>query len=346
MTICPFCENPFPAVQTSYGRAELHPCAKCRNPVILKTFEGKQIAEPIAGARDIREDSPPESVGGAVLSVLHKSRYDLPLMRPVAERLKRSVPEDESELLALVANDPILAARVVHLANGEIFGGLERAVDLQEAIDRLGLGRVRGELVGLGDGPVCPAREPLVVEALEQTWKNSVFSAHCAREIAKSSAASNPDALYLAGLLHNVGKFLLLDVMESGSGEAVVAVRGSERLFTDTIKRFHPLVALHLAERWRFPIDVGIAAYAFDTPARVPDEAFEYTTQIVVLADAIARATGYGAPVESGVSLLAHPANRLLRMSDVRIGAIRIDLSDRLREIIPGFGIEAVPAVA
>ena len=120
---------------------------------------------------------------------------------------------------------------------------------------------------------------------------------------------------------------LFVSLVYKGFGHDLVALRAVQALIGSTTA-------------------MGIAACAFDTPARVPDEAFEYTTQIVVLADAIARATGYGAPVESGVSLLAHPANRLLRMSDVRIGAIRIDLSDRLREIIPGFGIEAVPAVA
>lgn len=346
MTICPFCENPFPAMQTSYGRAELHPCAKCRNPVILKTVEGVQVAEPIAGARDIREDSPPESVGGAVLSVLHKSRYDLPLLEPVAQRLKRSIPKDEDELLSVVSTDPIVAARVVHMANGEIFGGLERAADLHEAVERLGTDRIRHELAALANGPVFPARAALVAAALEQTWKNSVFAAHAAREIGRASAAPNPEGLYLAGLLHNIGKFLLYDVLESGSGEAVVAVRESPRLFAETLKRFHPLVALHLAERWRFPLEIGITAYAYEAPARVPDETFLYTTQVVILADAIARATGYGEPLDVGVSLLAHPANQLLRLSDVRIGAIRIDLSDRLAELVPRFGLEAVPLVA
>lgn len=345
MTICPFCENPFPAVQTSYGRSELHPCSKCRNPVVLKTVGGTQVAEPMPGARDIREDSPPQSVGGAVLSVLHKSRYELPMLRQVAEGLKRSIPAND-DVMTVIETDPIVAGRVIELANGEMFGGLDRAVDLREAFDRLGADRIRTELSALANGPVFPGRAPLVSEALERTWNNSVFAAHAAREIGRANAVVNPDALYLAGLLHNAGRFLLYDVIESGSGEAVVAVRESKRLFSETIQRFHPLAALHLSERWRLPIDIGIAAFAYEEPARIPDEAFAYTTQVVALADSIARATGYGYPADAAISLLAHPANRVVRVSDVRIAAMRIDLTDRLRALLPQFGVEAVRPVA
>ncbi len=333
MNTCPFCDSPFHSIQSAYGHSELYPCPKCRNPVIIKSEEGKQTALPLPGARDIREDSPPQSVGGEVLSILHKTTYDLPILADIAHRLRTNPPtrdDSDEDIKELISSDPIIASHLLHKANSEIFGGLERAEEMHEAYERLGRERVLEELGKLSKGPTFSTEFDFLNELIREAWRHALFTAHCSREIALASSAASPDILYFAGLFHDIGKYLLFDVLGSSTGDAILAVRQSPRLVVETLKRFHPLVGLHLIHRWRLPAELGIAAFCHHNTKLVPDELFLYTTEVVNLANTIAHVSGYGEAMEGKISLVSHPSNRSLGLSDVRIAAIRIDCADRV----------------
>ena len=111
-------------------------------------------------------------------------------------------------------------------------------------------------------------------------------------------------------------------------------VRESPTLMFETVQRFHTLVGLVLTQRWQLPPAVRIAAFCHHEPERVPDEAYRIPTHIVSLANAMAHRSGHGAHEPEETSLLTHPSNRVLELSDIRISAIRIDIEDRLEKTI------------
>lgn len=346
MATCPFCENPFPAIQSEFGRSEIHPCSKCRNPVVLTASLTSSTAEAIAGMRDIREDSPPDSVGGLILSVLHKSKYQLPLLPAVAERLASALKAGDLVTPEIAMRDPIIAANLLRAANGELFGGLERVGSLSDATARMGESRTREVLESLLNEPRFAMTDPNLSETIERTWKNSVFAGCAAHEIARPAGTEEQDRMYVVGLLHDIGKFLMFDVLESGVGGSVAAVRESPRLLEDTLDRFHHLCSLHLADRWKFPVQLGMAAFVYDQIDLATDDTFRHAAHVAAFASDLARATGYGPEAPEDLTLLAHGSNRYLRLSDVEIARIRIDVADQLSESFQSWGIEPVAKIA
>ena len=337
MNECPFCQKAFASLHSSFGHSEIFACEECRNPLLVLCGENHYSISPIPGLRDIREDSPPRSVGGEILDVLHAANYILPVLPTIAQQISDTVSEAgiwEEELFDIVSSDPVVTARVLEVANGALYGGLGSIEDIASACARMGAETVTETLNELAKGPMFYTQDLGLARAIHGQWRHALFTAHCAREIATFQNDPNPDRHFVAGMLHDIGKFLLYSLFAENTSEAVKMVRESPTLMFETVQRFHTLVGLVLTQRWQLPPAVRIAAFCHHEPERVPDEAYRIPTHIVSLASAMAHRSGHGAHEPEETSLLTHPSNRVLELSDIRISAIRIDIEDRLEKTI------------
>lgn len=119
---------------------------------------------------------------------------------------------DAERLGKVVSTEPLLAARLVQMANSVALNPGGKAVaDVRSAILRVGLSTVRSVAVSvaleqLRDGAQSAAMRPFA----EAAWRHSLQVAAIAYVLAKRLSRTNPDEALFAGLVHDIGHFYLL----------------------------------------------------------------------------------------------------------------------------------------
>jgi len=145
----------------------------------------------------------------------------------------------------VLATDPVIAARVLQLASGSVFGA-GAVDDLRQAVVRLGPATIYGLVVEVA---LQAAYEDLG-GAGNAVIEHSADVARCVQMIGLVHPTSHR-FLYLAALLHDVGKLLLLQSAEHtggfGHGDGAAA---AER---DVLGFDHGLLGAYAAETWGLP---------------------------------------------------------------------------------------------
>ena len=136
----------------------------------------------------------------------------MPLLPSSIARMLELDPSSDGffdEVVALGRQDPMFALRLVRLANSSLSAPARPVTELPQAVVRLGSKQCANLAVALALSRVFVPRES-VQRAL---WLHSVEVATVARAIAAMTPAApfTAEQAYLAGLLHDVGRFPMLE---------------------------------------------------------------------------------------------------------------------------------------
>lgn len=117
-----------------------------------------------------------------------------------------------AQLAAVVSGEPLLAARLIKVANAVAFNrGGAQVADVKSAVVRVGATTVRSVATAvavdqlLQSSDLQPHRK-----RTEAIWQHSIDVAMLAYVIARGISRVNPDEALLAGLLQDIGQFYLL----------------------------------------------------------------------------------------------------------------------------------------
>lgn len=119
---------------------------------------------------------------------------------------------DAERLAKVVSTEPMLAARLVKMANSAAVNpGRKLVGDVRTAILRLGMASVRTVAVALAMEQLQNASQGATLRPFaEAAWRHSVQVAAIAYVLAKRMSSVNPDEAMFAGLVHDIGHFYLL----------------------------------------------------------------------------------------------------------------------------------------
>ena len=157
---------------------------------------------------DVRNPPPPSGSLGDVYRELMVAQ-ELPATPEVALAIMAIVEREDADvadLAALVPRDPILAERLLRLANGLYFGAVRKITDIRQAVTMLGLARVRELVTTLSVRAMLNLRD--ANPALRETWRHSLLVAGTAKMIGRGVQVSGEEA-FIAGVLHDIGKVVL-----------------------------------------------------------------------------------------------------------------------------------------
>ncbi len=187
---------------------------------------------------------------------LLKQPNALPSAPRVVRRLIESFDQDEVDALQIAATiqeDPVLTAKLLRTANSAFFGLSRQVSNARDAMNILGLIKVRALVIAaaLGEG-----FHTLGSVNLNQFWRYSLNTANLSRYIAMPIKIDENTA-YTAGLIHCIGEL----VMHVGMPEAMQDLDRSVPLLD--LKRAkaerglfgysYAEVGAALARDWRFP---------------------------------------------------------------------------------------------
>ncbi len=186
-----------------------------------------------------------------------------------------------------ISQDQAMAGQMIRLANSGGFAG-GRIVDLGEAVKVVGLKHVSQFLLQIGSFEILLNRYGDSDELTQHPIRVGYFSRALAR---KSERAKLADYAYVAGLLHDIGKVVLLSAMELREDLDHLSkdrdLRGRIRLEELACGAGHALIGALLAHKWKFPEILRHPIEHHHSPLRSPDEHRDLV-MIVYLANAMA----------------------------------------------------------
>ena len=149
-----------------------------------------------------------------VRKLLASQPIELPIFHPVALKLQRMLSDYDFTVdeVAQVANeDQSLASQMLKMANSPMYMGRTKVATIKEAVIRLGAQQVINIAMAASQASAHASDNPVLNKYMQELWLHSHGSALGARWMAHNCGMRGiADEIYLAALLHDVGKLYLL----------------------------------------------------------------------------------------------------------------------------------------
>jgi HD-like signal output (HDOD) protein len=149
------------------------------------------------------------------------SGYSLPALSPVAMKLVRLASVENitiDDLSEVIEKDPSLTVRLLRLANSAFFrtGGL--VTTISQAINIMGLTRLRIMALSLSLRDTFPLGRVGPLD-YEEFWKVSLYQALIAKSLAQRLRTCKPDEAFIGGLILEIGLLIFFDLLIKGKKE-------------------------------------------------------------------------------------------------------------------------------
>lgn len=199
---------------------------------------------------------------------LSQGTVEVPGFPDVAAKVQRALADPElkaDRLLRIVSVEPVLAARIMQMANSAALarpGG--PVTELRTAITRLGFELLRSAALSYALEQLKRAPELRnIARPLHLLWQRSVGVAAICHGLARRVAPSMADTALLAGLLHSVGRLYIL--VRSSRHPTLFSDPGSYQCI---VRDWHAAVAQALLENWKVPEEIVRAVAECDDLGR------------------------------------------------------------------------------
>lgn len=255
---------------------------------------------------------------------------ELPVLDQTALKIQQMIARGEYDPDAveqLVGSDPALTSSLLRHANSSFFGGIEKVVTAKDAIMRLGVKHV-AELVLLSTvAAQYQLRNPTLRDVATSLWRHAVGTGIGAQWLAKKLMGDRMQEAFLGGLMHDIGKLLLIRVLDDLVAAKTLKFVPSNDLILQLLDGLHCTSGAVLLEHWNLP-----EVYAQIVRTHHDDDYHENDALLgcVRLADLACNRLGIGVGPATDLSLAASVEAQRLRASEVVLAELEIILEDAM----------------
>lgn len=230
-----------------------------------------------------------------IMDLAHRLKNDkikFPVMPDIAIKVDKLFKEKEDisprELADIIKTDPSLTMRLISISNNSYYRGSMAIKNLEEAIMRLGMQETQNYLLMLTNRSLFDSAIPPFNKFLHNLWIHSLATAEAARLLGKHLKYNDLNQLFTLGMLHDIGKMLLLQVLlELNDDDRDM----DETNIMEIIDSLHTAFGAALMRKWNLPSEFSYTAEQHHTIS----EGGKYSEQflVVCLANMITRIPGY-----------------------------------------------------
>jgi HD-like signal output (HDOD) protein len=271
---------------------------------------------------------PSEPLQRCIERHIREGKVALPVMPHVALEVRRLVAAGAGvpALVTAIEKEPAIAAALVKYANSAAYTGLREVKDLNQVVLRLGMISVQQAVLALSTRNLFDTKGEYA-DLFRRIWAHSVVTGLAARRLAARVHVPGETA-FLAGLLHDIGKIIVL--------QTITGLKRSDARFALDEATVHEFVdALHcgvgdmLFESWNIPADLRQVLRRHHDPVLVAPG--DMLVAVVQVADLMAAKLGISLHPDPDVSLIGTPASSMLRLDDIKVANLLVDLEDDIQ---------------
>jgi HD-like signal output (HDOD) protein len=195
-----------------------------------------------------------------VTTRIEQDKLTMPVIPAVALKcinLLRKPDFSLREAASLIEQDPLLATRVIRVANSAALATREPAQTVQAAVTKMGSQKLRTALLEASAQKVFESKDRRIAETFRKMWQHSLAVGGLARDTVGMFNAAEADMGYLAGLLHDIGKpivaVMLLEAEKTIHDQRPSASWIGSESWLAVVQSIHRKVGQMFAEKWGLP---------------------------------------------------------------------------------------------
>ena len=230
---------------------------------------------------------------------------------PVLEEIELALKSQQSSLASIgevIQKDPDLTARLLRLANSSFYGFATRLSTVAEAVSLIGIQQVQ-DLIVVSSVLDRFVGIPESLVNMNSFWRHSLAVGIGARVLAMERRLPKPEKFFVVGLLHDVGRLVLLS-QATETAQAVFELCRQRRMLlreaeVQVLGYDHQQIAGKLLQYWNYPEFFSLAIANHHTPATC---AAKMEAAVVHIADHLANAMALGSSGERFIPSLDETA--------------------------------------
>ncbi len=268
------------------GHSEMHSVMKCVKPAhqfLSKPCSTEELVQVLR-----RSCCLSSFLANNALRDVLTSLDSLPVLSPIYQELVSEISMENSSLAKIgdiISRDVGMSASLLRLVNSSFFGFVNRISSPAQAVALLGLEVVRGLILSVELFSTLE-KSPTSYFNFSYLWDHSLRTANAAKKIAKKSGASSDvvDNSYIAGLLHDVGKLILISELPEIYERIIEKIRSDNSILWEAEKEMlgvsHAEVGAFLLGLWAQPESVVQAVAFHHEPLVVESAEFSALTAV------------------------------------------------------------------
>ncbi len=246
---------------------------------------------------------------------------------------------DIDALTRLVSVDPGLFSMVLKLANSSYYRGLEKIISLRGAITRIGLTDTVNSISFYCVQNTLPPFPTIKEFSSEAYWTFSWACAMAARRLGHPNLGMNvlPGELYMAGLLHGIGKLMMAIHYPEDFEKCVIKAEKTKQPLHKTEQEIFGTVNGFLASKimksWNLPDNICEGVAFYQIPELAPPE-YREIAGLIQFAYKITASIGIGANGDCyGMDISATYIGRQTHLALSR-ESVQMELVKELKETV------------
>ncbi len=256
---------------------------------------------------------------------------NLPVFPKVAQELFEKMADEESsitDIAAVITKDQALAGRTLKLANSAFFAGLTRVRTIRESIMRLGVNQVYNCLIAAGQKELYLSQDPFVSRYLDTLWKHSLATAQGSQWLLRKTGYPElADEGFLSGLFHDIGKLLLLRVIETIRVEHK-DIEITESFVAEILDTMHVDQGYALMTEWNIPeIYADVEKHHHDEDLDGADSLL----MIVRIVDQVCAKAGLSLRPDPAIVTAALPEVHAMAIKEIVLAELEVIIEDALQ---------------
>jgi HD-like signal output (HDOD) protein len=196
----------------------------------------------------------------------------------VTAKIVTTVEDPKATAAALhkiVAHDPALATRILKVVNSAFYGLPGQIGSVERAIVLLGLNAIKNIAVATSLGQLFRGVKLCEGFTAKDLWTHCIAVGVTARELARQMKVPIADEAFLAGLIHDTGLLVSLQVWPDKLKLACETAQKADRDFCEVEREIvgvdHQQLGQGLAELWKFPRSCQLVSGYHHQPTALSD---------------------------------------------------------------------------
>lgn len=265
-----------------------------------KKFDGSlmdQFAEFVESNSGESEDFLLKKESASVREIFAKIIQDFtagkitpPVMPQVMRDVQAVITRKDStaeNVAKVIERDPVISLRLISVANSPVYRGLQEIRNVKEAIPRMGLKETLNIVIAISNKSLYETDRAQFRIMMDKLWVHSLACAYGSKLIAEYLQLPQSEKLFLMGLVHDIGKSLLLKAFTDVSKIHNI----NFDIIQANIQQGHLSIGGVLLRRWGFD-DLFIRVVTTHEDPELTAET-EKEMLVVHLANMLTRTIGY-----------------------------------------------------
>jgi HD-like signal output (HDOD) protein len=249
--------------------------------------------------------------------ILAKNLPTLPQALQEARRLADKPHASVDQIAEVIGRDQVLSGRVLKMVNSATYGFPGRIASIRNALALLGFNVVKSLIIST-----------VVFDSMSKTmtelWRHSIGCSIACTELGRLLKLENSDELFLAGLLHDIGKVITAVQLPEAKQEIDRLVREHDLPYYAAEERVlgiaHARIGSWLAEHWNLPANLHHALAYHHRPMNARGDVT--ITAIVHVGNFLTRLFEFGNGGDDHVPALNPHAFKHLGLDQQKLGMV------------------------